>query len=300
MGRSRLTYQGSYHHVISRGIKGEDIFFDDRAKSYFLKALKGKSTNNRIRIFAYCIMDNHYHLILQNSSDKLSDLMRQLNGQYGIYYRKRIGGRGYVFQDRFKSTLIQEDRYLEMVIIYVLLNPVRGGVTEDPWDYKWSSIYDYFNDEDDSFIDNKFVEGLFRKKSVLDNLLVQWSGKDLPIKKTRVGDVLGEDKFIEEAMEKFDRRKKKGESKRMRRFEYELDPVKRVIEDFEKEKGVKIEGINIKSNEGKSLRNELLVLLKDRSGLTYSEIIQYLPFQKLKYSSLGQLYKRTKEQQEED
>jgi REP element-mobilizing transposase RayT len=300
MGRSRLTYQGSYHHVISRGIKGEDIFFDDRAKSYFLKALKGKSTNNRIRIFAYCIMDNHYHLILQNSSDKLSDLMRQLNGQYGIYYRKRTGGRGYVFQDRFKSTLIQEDRYLEMVIIYVLLNPVRGGVTEDPWDYKWSSIYDYFNDEDDSFIDNKFVEGLFRKKSVLDNLLVQWSGKDLPIKKTRVGDVLGEDKFIEKAMEKFDRRKKKGESRRMRRFEYELDPVKRVIEDFEKEKGVKIEGINIKSNEGKSLRNELLVLLKDRSGLTYSEVIQYLPFQKLKYSSLGQLYKRTKEQQEED
>lgn len=295
MGRARLTYQGSYHHVMSRGIKGEDIFFDSRAKSFFINALKEKTKINRIRIFTYCLMDNHYHLILQNSSGKLSGFLRQLNGQYGIYYRKRAGGKGYVFQDRFKSTLIQEDRYLEMAIIYVLLNSVRSGVKEDPWDYRWSSIGDYFTDKD-SFIDNKFVEGLFGKKSVFDNLLVQWSRKDLPIRKTRVGDVLGEDRFIEEAMERFNRRKKKGKSRRMRMYEYELEPVEKVIKAFEKENGIKIEEINTKTKKGKSLRNELLILLKDKAGLTYSEIIHYPPFHKLKYSSLGQLYKRTKEQ----
>jgi len=168
MDRAKLTYKDAYHHVMNRGIKGEDIFFDNSAKSYFLKALKEKSTSNRMRIFAYCLLDNHYHLILQNSSGKLSEFMKQLNGQYGIYYRKRVGEKGYVFQGRFKSTLIQEDRYLEMAIIYVLLNPVRSGVTEDPWDYRWSSIQEYFANDETSFIDKGFVEGLFKKKGCFE------------------------------------------------------------------------------------------------------------------------------------
>ena len=298
MVRARLTYKGAYHHVMNRGIKGEDIFFDDSAKSYFLKALKEKSTSNRMKIFTYCLLDNHYHLILQNSSGKLSEFMKQLNGQYGIYYRKRVGGKGYVFQGRFKSTLIQEDRYLEMAIIYVLLNPVRSGVTEEPWDYRWSSIQEYFANEETSFIDKGFVERLFKKKLVLSNLLAEWTGKDLSIKKTRMGDVLGEDRFVEKAKVRFNRRKGKGESKKMRRYEYELEPVEKVFEDFEKERGIKLKDINIKSKEGKELRNELLVLLKDEVGWTYSEIIKYPLFQKLKYSSLGQLYKRTKKEQE--
>jgi len=294
MRRVRLTYKGAYHHIMSRGIRGEDIFFDNRAKIYFLDILQERAKNQRIRIFAYCIMDNHYHLILQNSTGKLSEYIKGLNGQYGMYYRKRVGGKGYVFQDRFKSTLIQEDRYMQMAILYVLLNPVRGGIVKDPWKYKWSSIGAYFTDEDTSFIDKGFAEGIFGDKRMLESLLTEWAKKDLPIRKTKMGDVLGDERFIGKATERFDRRRKKDKTKRMRRYEYNLEPVERVINDFEKQKGVEIKEIKTNTEEGKLLRNKLLVLLKDKAGLTYSEITQYQPFQELKYSSLGQLYKRTK------
>jgi len=285
---------------MNRGIRGENIFFDSRAKIYFLKILEQKSLSQRIRIFAYCIMRNHYHLILQNSSERLSEFMKQLNGQYGIYYRRRRGGKGYVFQGRFESTLIQDDRYMEMAILYVLLNPVRKRIVKDPWNYKSSSIGEYFGRGDVSLIDNVFVEELFGKKRVLKNLLVEWTDRDLPIRKTRVGNILGEDSYIEKAIEKFDRRKKKDRSRRMRRHEYELEPVQKVIRNFEKTRGTKIEGINAKGKKGRALRDELLVLLKDRAGLTYSEVILYPPFKTLKYSSLGQLYRRARVRREEE
>ncbi len=297
MRRARLTYKGAYHHVMNRGIKGENIFGDKKAKAYFLSILDEKSEKQRIRIFGYCIMRNHYHIVLQNSSGKLSEFMKQLNGQYGIYYRKRMGGKGYVFQGRFESTLIQDDRYMEMALLYVLLNPVRKGIVQDPWNYEWSSIGQYFARTKPAFIDTELVEELFKEKKALKGLLVEWAERDLPVKKTRAGYVLGEDSFIEKAIRKFDRRKKEEGSKRRRRHEYELESVEKVIEDFEKNVGSKMEGIDVESRKGRVLRNELLVLLKDRAGLTYSEIIEYPLFQNLKYSSLGQLYKRIKEEE---
>jgi len=71
-------------------------------------------------------MDNHYHLVLDNSSGKMSEYFKRLNGQYGMYYRKITGGKGYVFQGRFNSTLIEKDAYLLHSIAYLLRNPVRS------------------------------------------------------------------------------------------------------------------------------------------------------------------------------
>jgi len=295
MRRARISYTGSYHHVMNRGIQGEKIFLDDRAKVYFLESMEEKLQNLKIRVFAYCLMDNHYHLILQNSSGRLSEFMKQLNGQYGIYYRKRKGGKGYVFQNRFKSTLIQEDKYLKMAILYVLLNPARGGVVKFPSEYRWSSIREYYAGENCLFVDNRFVEELFGERDDLERQLVEWSGSDLPIRHTRHGDILGEDRFIREAIKKFDRRKSKGRSRRMRQDDYQFKSAIQVISEFEDKRGVKIEGINLDSHQGKALRGELLVMLKDEAGLTYLQVIEYPLFQSLKYASLGQLYKRIKE-----
>lgn len=294
MRRARVSYAGSYHHVMNRGIQGEEIFPDDRAKVYFLKIMSEKKQDLKIRVFAYCLMDNHYHLILQNTSGKLSEFFKQLNGQFAVYYRQREGGRGYVFQNRFKSTLIQEDRYLKMVILYVLLNPVRGGVVQFPWQYKWSSIDEYYVRKDSFFVDNKFVEKLFETREDLENSLIEWTGDDLPIRRTRWGNFLGEDRFIKQAIKKFDRRKKVDISRKMRKDDYVFKPATQVIKEFESKLALRIREINLNSHHGKSLRAKLLVLLKDDAGLTYSKIIQYPLFQSLKYTSLGQLYKRTK------
>ena len=125
---SRITYPGAYHHVMNRGYDGNRIFAGNKNKSQFLDYLEGASNQMKIRLFAYCIMDNHYHLILENTSGRMSDFLKLLNGQYGMYYRKMYGGKGYVFQRRFKSTIIEDDGYLIKSIEYLLQNPVRASI----------------------------------------------------------------------------------------------------------------------------------------------------------------------------
>jgi len=293
MRRARITYPGAFHHVMNRGFEGKKIFLTKKEKEIFLKILQEKSQKYRIKLLVYSIMDNHYHLVLQNSSGKLSDFMKQLNGEFGMLYRKMEGGKGYVFQNRYKSILIQEDTYLRMVTIYVLLNSVRAGIVKDPYEYKWSSIGEYFTGRDSNIVDNGFVEGILHSRKEMEKLLKEWSAKELPIKRTRIGNILGEKIFIEEAVIKFDRRKKKNKTRRMREKDYIFETAGKVIKEFEQREGIKIEKINISSLEGKRIRSELLVLLKDRAGLRYNEIIEYPLFKSLKYSSLGQLYKKT-------
>lgn len=294
MRRARLTYKGAFHHVTNRGHGREKILLDDTAKTYFLDILQRRSRAQKIRIFAYCIMDNHYHLVLQNSSGKLSEFMKQLNGEYGTYYRRRSGGSGYVFQGRFKSTLVQEENYMDMAVVYTLLNPVRARMVSGPWEYRWSSIRDYFTHRTTTFVDREFVEDLFGEKEVLRNLLKEWAGKDLPTEKTRMGYVLGDKSFIEAAVKRFDRRKRGSKSKRMRIEEHDFPPADQLIRDFERRKQVSIEEIDGKTRLGRRLREELMIMLKDSAGLTYTRIAEYGPFQSLKYSSLGRLYMRAK------
>ncbi|HUT65127.1 MAG TPA: transposase [Spirochaetota bacterium] len=119
MRAARVTYSGAYHHIMGRGVDGKNIFPNDELKRYFLEIIREKSMQLKIRIFAYCLMDNHYHLILQNSSGMLAGFIGQLNGQYG-----KRGGMGYVFQGRYKSTLIQEYPYLSVSI----LSSSKGGI----------------------------------------------------------------------------------------------------------------------------------------------------------------------------
>ena len=294
MRRARVKFNGSYHHVMNRGLEGKRIFSGDKAKYDFLYLLNEKSKKMKIRLLAYCLMDNHYHLIVQNNSGKLSEFMKQLNGHYGIIYRKREVESGYVFQGRYKSTLIQEGPYLRMAIIYILLNPVRAGIVESPYEYKWSSISEYFTNkkENKNMVDKSFVEEIFQSKHIFNELFEEWADIDIPVKKTRFGSIIGGEDFKEEAIKKYDRRTKEGDSKRMREKDYIFESAERIIEKFEKERKINIRNINPNTIEGKKLRAELLVSLKDKAGLTYKEIIEYPLFRPLKYSSLGQLYKR--------
>lgn len=298
MRHSRFTYINAYHHVMNRGDKGEDIFGKDTLKSQFLELVQEKSKIYKIKIFAYCIMDNHFHLVLQNTSGKISDMMRVLDGQYAINYRATgtRNERGYVFQGRYTSTLISDDRYLKMAIIYVLLNPTKANIVKNPYDYRWSSINEYFTNDISDIVDNNFVENIFGDKESFNNMLKEWSNKeDLPVKETRLGKILGDDRFMIDAIKKFNRREKRGESKRMREDKFEFETPDILIKRFEQKKGVKLNNIDYCSKEGKIIRYEILRILKEQGGLSYKEIIKYKPFENLKFSSLGQIYKRGKE-----
>ena len=191
---------------MNRGYDGNDIFVGNKSKAQFLDYLEGASDQMKIRLFAYCVMDNHYHLVLENSSGMMSDFLKLLNGQYGMYYRKMNGGKGYVFQSRFKSTIIEDDSYLIKSIEYLLQNPVRAGIVTDAENYIWSSVQYYFSNKETKMIDAEFVNQLFgSKRNLLSDLST--SGKnELPVRITKHGEVLGSDSFLKLALRKHNRR----------------------------------------------------------------------------------------------
>ncbi len=295
MRRARITYKGAYHHAMNRGHEGKCIFSKDREKEFFLKLLVETSKILKIRILAFCLMNNHYHLVLENSSGRMSDFFKQLNGQFGSHYRQNNKGRGYVFQDRYKSMLIQDDSYLLMVIGYVLNNPVRAGLVNNFLNYKWSSANLYFIKELSEIVDVSFVEEMFGTSLNLSNFTSSLNIKELPTIQTRMGKIIGGEGFTIKAIENFNRRKSHKRSLESKRIDdFDFDPVKKVFYEFKKIHNIEADNLDTTTYYGKRLRGNLLVYLKEKAGLKYDEIIKFTIFSDIKLHSLGRTYKDAK------
>lgn len=135
----RIEYSGALYHITSRGNEKKPIFKDDNDRKVFLDTLKKVNERYHWLCHAYCLMNNHYHLIIETPDANLSRGMRQLNGVYTQLFNKRHNRAGHIFQGRYKSILIERESYLLEVCRYVVLNPVRAMVVEKPEKWKWSS-----------------------------------------------------------------------------------------------------------------------------------------------------------------
>jgi REP element-mobilizing transposase RayT len=137
----RIEYAGAVYHVTSRGNARKPIFKENKDRGAFLNILA--EVNDRYHWFchAYCLMNNHYHLIIETPDGNLSKGMRQLNGVYTMRFNKRHDTVGHVFQGRYKAVLVQKESHLLEVCRYVVLNPVRAKVAEAPVRWRWSSYW---------------------------------------------------------------------------------------------------------------------------------------------------------------
>lgn len=135
----RLEAPGEFFHVLARGNAREPIFGDDDDREAFLGFLAESVDRYSASCHAYCLMGNHYHLILQPSRPNLSVTMRFLNGEYARRFNRRHRRTGHLFEGRFKSLLVQRDTYLTALARYIALNPVRAGLVHAPEDWPWSS-----------------------------------------------------------------------------------------------------------------------------------------------------------------
>lgn len=135
----RLEYPGAIHHVTSRGNAQAAIFLDDEDRDSFLTVLSECVGRFGWVCHAYCLMDNHYHLVIETPIANLSAGMRRLNGVYTQRFNRRHGRVGHVFQGRFKAILVERDSYLLELCRYVVLNPVRAKKVQDVAQYAWSS-----------------------------------------------------------------------------------------------------------------------------------------------------------------
>ncbi len=136
----RIEFPGAIYHVTSRGDRREPIFIDDHDRINFIALLALALERADASVLAYCLMGNHYHLVLQTRRANLSMLMRHVNGVYTQRFNHRHGKTGHVFQGRFKAILVDREAYLLEVCRYVELNPRRAQLVSDPQAWPWSSL----------------------------------------------------------------------------------------------------------------------------------------------------------------
>ena len=135
----RIEYPGAVYHVTSRGNAKKKIFKDDTDRDKFLHTLSIVVIRFNWLCHGYCLMDNHYHLLIETPDANLSKGMRQLNGVYTQSFNRSHKKTGHIFQGRYKAILVEKESYLLAISRYVVLNPVRAEIVEKPEDWKWSS-----------------------------------------------------------------------------------------------------------------------------------------------------------------
>ncbi len=135
----RIEFSGALYHVTSRGDRREAIFEDDDDRLIFLRTLAEVVGRFNWLCHAYCLMTNHYHLLVETPDGNLSKGMRHLNGVHTQATNRRHARAGHLFQGRFKGIIVDKDRYLLELTRYVVLNPVRAGMVRRPGNWPWSS-----------------------------------------------------------------------------------------------------------------------------------------------------------------
>ncbi|MEX5282732.1 MAG: transposase [Nitrospiraceae bacterium] len=135
----RLEFPGALYHVTARGNARHAIVLDDQDRQRFLDVLARVVDRFHLLLHAYCLMDNHYHLLVETPEANLSKAMRQLNGVYTQAFNRRHRRVGHVLQGRFRAIVVDRDSYLLELCRYVVLNPVRAKSTRKPETYAWSS-----------------------------------------------------------------------------------------------------------------------------------------------------------------
>lgn len=198
----KLSANGIYH-IMLRGNEKKEIFMDDEDRLRFLYTLQRMKSKVEYCIYAYCLMNNHIHLLLGEKTDKIQRSMKRICVSYAYYFNYKYSRIGHLFQDRFKSENIDGDAYLTTCTRYIHNNPVKAGLVEMAGNYNWSSFQHYTGNECNRIVDVEIdlILSMFsqdREKAVkifeeyshdlFDSEFIEYSDK---AKKEKVKDLAG-------------------------------------------------------------------------------------------------------------
>jgi putative transposase len=157
-----MLSDSNIYHVMARGNEKRPIFLNNRDREKFLSIIFKYVNEKDFSILAFCLMDNHYHLLIRVGSIGISIIMKLINTSYAIYFNKKYGRIGHLFHDRFRSEAINCDAHLLAAIRYIHQNPVKAGLAVKPELYPWSSCRDYLgNTEVTETVDCTFLPDMF-------------------------------------------------------------------------------------------------------------------------------------------
>ena len=198
----RLEFAGALYHVTSRGDRREDIYLDERDREAWLEVVSEVCNRFNWIIHAYCQMTNHYHLLVETIDGNLSKGMRQLNGVYTQRFNRHHRMVGHLYQGRYKAILVQKENYLLELARYVVLNPVRAGMVNQPEDWHWSSYPVMIGLSDVAeWLDVDWLLSQFgrQRQDAIDSyrrFVMEGMGLSSPLAQTRHQLLLGDDAFV--------------------------------------------------------------------------------------------------------
>lgn len=153
---ARLKSESGYYHIILRGINKYSFFHDDEDRIVFLNRLKAVKKESDYDVVAYCLMENHIHLLLKEDKMPIGEIMKKILSRYVFWYNAKYERVGHLFQNRYKSEPIETDEYMLCCARYILQNPVAGGLCDNVWGYRWSSASLFLSDKK-SFINSDIL-----------------------------------------------------------------------------------------------------------------------------------------------
>jgi REP element-mobilizing transposase RayT len=140
MGRpNRIQFSGACYHIMLQGNNRQDIFMGNQDRRYFLSLMKAYKERYDLKVYAYALMANYVHLLIETGEPNLSKVMQGFNTAYTKYFNQKHNTIGHVFQGRYKALLVDKENFLLELTRYIHLAPVRDGLREKPWRYQWSS-----------------------------------------------------------------------------------------------------------------------------------------------------------------
>ena len=154
--QSRQKSESGIYHIMLRGINQQIIFEDEEDYLRFIETVQTYKTVSGYKLFAYCLMSNHVHLLLKVEKEDLDVIMKRIAGSYVYWYNWKYHRKGHLFQDRFKSEPVEDDEYFLTVLRYIHQNPIKAGIAKELDQYNFSS-YKHYLSKKDFIIDNHFV-----------------------------------------------------------------------------------------------------------------------------------------------
>ncbi|MFC0272261.1 transposase [Metabacillus herbersteinensis] len=161
--KARIKSKSRIYHVMLRGANRQEIFHDDEDSINFLDTIEKYKIKSEMRVYAWCLMSNHVHLLLREGNEDISITMKRIGVSFVSYYNWKYSTTGHLFQDRFKSENVETVKYLLTVIRYIHQNPVKAGITKRAHEWRWSSCLGYYGkiNHPINMLDYNFIMGMF-------------------------------------------------------------------------------------------------------------------------------------------
>lgn len=159
----RKKSETGIYHVMLRGINQQTIFYDNEDCERYLQCLSDCKAISKTIIFSYCLMENHLHLLLKEGEESLDIFFKRIGARFVYWYNWKYKRSGHLFQDRYKSEVINDERYFLAVLRYIFQNPVQADICSLPEEYRWSSYYNFGKNE---LIDEKELLNYITKEEL--------------------------------------------------------------------------------------------------------------------------------------